>query len=70
MTKRIAFVDNALMDYQALIASLDPGVEVVLISPTQEGWTQMAEGLAGHNGADAIDIFSHGAPVRVGVGLL
>ncbi|MEJ8848002.1 cadherin-like domain-containing protein [Variovorax rhizosphaerae] len=72
-SQRIAFVDVSVPDYQALIASLDAGVEVVLIQPDHDGWTQIAEALAERGGGfDAIDVFSHGAPgaVYLGSGVL
>ena len=71
MAQRIAFIDTSLVDYQSLVAALHPGIKVVLISPMQDGWRQVANSLArfGYRNAgkidggsiDAIDIISHGA---------
>ena len=78
MKQRIAFIDTSLVDYQSLVAALHPGIKVVLISPMQDGWRQVANALArfsdrhaGRNDGssiDAIDIISHGAPGSVILG--
>ena len=68
MTQRIAFVDTSLPDYQSLIAALDPGIELVLITPGQDGWEQVAAALKGRTDIAALDIFSHGAPASVQLG--
>ena len=82
MAQRIAFIDTSLVDYQSLVAALHPNIKVVLISPMQDGWRQVADALArfGYRNAgkidagsiDAIDIISHGAPgsVILGSGVL
>ena len=78
MKQRIAFIDTSLVDYQSLVAALHTSINVVLISPMQDGWRQVANSLAkfsarhaGRNDGssiDAIDIISHGAPGSVILG--
>ena len=58
--KEIVFVDTRVPDYQALLQSVSPDAEVVLLSTDQNGVQQIADALAGRSGIDAIHIISHG----------
>ncbi len=70
--KEVAFVDTSLADYQALVDSLRPGVEVELIGGGESGLTQMAQWALTHSGYDAIHLISHGGEgeIRVGTDVL
>ncbi|HSX90992.1 MAG TPA: DUF4347 domain-containing protein, partial [Pseudomonas sp.] len=58
--KEIVFVDTRVPDYQALLQSVSPNAEVVLLSTDRNGVQQIADALAGRSGIDAIHIISHG----------
>ncbi|WP_413044195.1 DUF4347 domain-containing protein [Pseudomonas sp. YJ42] len=58
--KEMVFVDTRVPDYQALLQSVSPDAEVVLLSTDQNGVQQIADALAGRSGIDAIHIISHG----------
>ncbi|MBI5380260.1 MAG: DUF4347 domain-containing protein, partial [Opitutae bacterium] len=57
----IVFVDTSVADWQVLTAQLKPGLQVVLIDPSRDGFAQVRDALAGRIGLTAIHIVSHGA---------
>ena len=66
--KEVAFVDTSVADYQSLIDTLRPGVEVALIGGGDAGLTQMAQWALTHSGYDAIHLISHGGEGEVRIG--
>jgi hypothetical protein len=64
----VAFVDKGVENYQQIVSSLSPTVEVVLIEANADGVHQMAEALAGQHDIDAIHIYSHGGDGWVQIG--
>jgi VCBS repeat-containing protein len=58
--KQIVFVDSAVAEYEALIAGMPDGVEVVTLDAATDGVQRISEILAGRSGIDAIHIVSHG----------
>ena len=56
----LVFIDGKVADKQQLIASLRPGVEVVVLDGNRDGLQQIADYLQGRHDIDAIHIFSHG----------
>ena len=64
MALQIAFIDTRLADWRVLTAALDPGVEVILLDPNQDGLLQIATARSGRNRLNAIHIFSHGDSTR------
>lgn len=59
--REVAFVDTAIGDWQTLVASIRPGVEVVLLDAGESGLAQMAAWAQTHSGYDAIHLLSHGS---------
>lgn len=59
--REYVFIDASLPDVQALVDGVAPGAEVHLVQPGEEGWTRMADILAGVQGVDAIHVLGHGA---------
>ncbi|MBF0158153.1 MAG: DUF4347 domain-containing protein [Magnetococcales bacterium] len=68
MATAVAVIDTALTDYQSLVASLPPELEIILLDPHQDGLSQLASALTGRSGIDAIHLFSHGAPGSLQLG--
>ena len=70
--REIAFVDSALEDVDALLAEIDPSVEVIMLDVTQDGVEQIASTLSGQTNIDAIHILSHGnrGQLTLGTGTL
>ncbi|WAJ36957.1 Ig-like domain-containing protein [Pseudomonas sp. GOM7] len=56
----LVFIDGKVADKEQLIASLRPGVEVVVLDGNRDGLQQIADYLQGRQDIDAIHIFSHG----------
>ena len=56
----LVFIGGNVDDLPALLASVRPGVEVVVLDSSQDGLAQMAEHLAGRSGQTAIHVVSHG----------
>jgi hypothetical protein len=68
----VAFVDPTVPDYQALLAGMDPNIEVIMLNGGQDGIEQMASALSGRTGIDAIHLISHGnsGELQLGTGRL
>ncbi|MGE5471646.1 MAG: DUF4347 domain-containing protein, partial [Bacteroidota bacterium] len=60
VVKEIVFIDAGVSNWQILAAGVNPDAEVVMLDPTRDGLTQIAEALQGKSGLDAIHIVSHG----------
>uniref|UniRef100_UPI00257D07B3 DUF4347 domain-containing protein n=1 Tax=Pseudomonas sp. TaxID=306 RepID=UPI00257D07B3 len=56
---QVYFVDSAVADSQALIASFGPDAEVHVLQAGQDGVEQIAQTLAGRSDIRAIHVFSH-----------
>ena len=59
--KQVTFIDTSLTDYQTLVEGLPEGMDVVLVSPEQDGIEVIAEWSATHSGYDAIHVLGHGS---------
>jgi hypothetical protein len=57
---QIVFIDSAVAEYEALIAGLPEGVEVVTLDQSKDGVNQIADTLYGRTGITAIHIVTHG----------
>ncbi|CAO3383243.1 DUF4347 domain-containing protein [Azospirillum argentinense] len=68
--KEVVFVDGGVADWQALVAGVGAGVEVVLLNGAVDGLAQMAAWAAGKEGYDAIHVLSHGAEGQLRLGTL
>lgn len=62
MKKNLVFIDNRVVGYQSLLASLGPDTDWYVLTPDEDGLTQMLRLLNGYHSLDAIQIISHGAP--------
>jgi autotransporter-associated beta strand protein len=68
--REVVFIESNVADYQTLIDGTKAGVEIVLLDPTKDGLSQMAQWAQTHGGYDAIHVISHGAEGRVNLGAL
>ncbi|RDU95060.1 DUF4347 domain-containing protein, partial [Trinickia dinghuensis] len=59
--KQVVFVNSNVTDYQALIAGVPQGTQVVILDSTKDGLSQMEQYLQQHPGVSAIHLVSHGA---------
>lgn len=59
---QILFIDAAVTDVAALLASVDSSIEVVQLSAGEDGLAQIARALDGRSDIGALHIISHGAP--------
>lgn len=59
--KEVAFVDTSVSNYQTLVNSISPNMEVVLIDGSKDGLQQMVDWAATHSGYEAVHILSHGS---------
>nr|WP_321241355.1 Ig-like domain-containing protein [uncultured Tolumonas sp.] len=59
--KEVAFVDTSVSNYQALVSSISPTMEVVLIDGSKDGLQQIVDWAATHSGYEAMHILSHGS---------
>jgi hypothetical protein len=64
----IVFVDTGVAGYEAIVAGVTAGVEVVLINSSADGLSQMLKTLEGREGIDAIHVASHGEAARLLLG--
>jgi Ca2+-binding RTX toxin-like protein len=64
----ILFIDTRVQDYELLLAGLAPGVQVVVLDPTQDGVVQIARALAGVSDLESVHIVSHGSQGRLLLG--
>ena len=66
--EEIVFILGNLPDIQQLVAGVNPGTEVYILDPQQNGLAQIADILAGRNGIDAIHLLSHGGAGELQLG--
>jgi hypothetical protein len=64
----ILFVDQQVTDWQALVAGVKPGVDVVVLNPGQDGITQVTQALAGLSNVKAIEFLTDGTPGAITLG--
>ncbi len=60
-SREIVFVDTAAPDVDALVDVLGQTCEVVVVSETGDGLSQMMEALSTRHDMDAIHVFAHGS---------
>ena len=60
-TRKIAFIDSRVADYQTLIDGLAEGTEWFLLDAGTDGIRQMESILSGYSDLDAIEVISHGS---------
>jgi hypothetical protein len=66
----ILFIENNIVNYQALAASAAPGAEVHILDASKDGLQQIAQILGGRQDIDALHIVSHGAEAALDLGAL
>ena len=66
--KEVAFIDTGVAGYQALVAGVRAGVEVVLLDVGQDGLAQMARWAQSHSGYDAVHVLSHASDAVIHLG--
>ena len=69
MATQITVIDTQLHDYQVLEeAALEAGLEVILLSGSGDGVSELAAALKGRSGIDALHILSHGSNGQISLG--
>jgi hypothetical protein len=58
--QKIVFIDSTVEDYQSLAAGVEPGTEVFILNPMQDGVAQIAQVLAERTDIASVHIVSHG----------
>ena len=68
----LVFVDAGIADAETLVAGVVPGAEVVMLTPDQDGVSQITQVLAERQGLSSVQIISHGmsAGLQLGAGEL
>ena len=64
----VVFIDAAVTNKDALISSLGPDSEIVILDANRDGVAQIADYLSGRTGVDSVQILSHGDIGRVYLG--
>ncbi|MEC4983929.1 MAG: DUF4347 domain-containing protein, partial [Oscillatoria sp. PMC 1076.18] len=59
---QIVFIDQAVEDYQKLVAGVIPNTKIILLEKDRDGVAQITEILANHRDIRSIHIVSHGSP--------
>jgi Domain of unknown function (DUF4347)/RTX calcium-binding nonapeptide repeat (4 copies) len=67
-THEVLFIDQGVSGYQGLLDSMARDIEVVFLSPDQDGVAAIAEHLEGKTDLRGIHIVSHGDPGRLYLG--
>ncbi|WP_189347855.1 DUF4347 domain-containing protein, partial [Undibacterium macrobrachii] len=65
---QIAMIDTRLADYQQIITALSPSMQIVLLDPTSDGLTVIADALANYPAVSALHLFSHASPGSLQLG--
>ncbi|MFN6567930.1 MAG: DUF4347 domain-containing protein [Dendronalium sp. ChiSLP03b] len=63
----IVFIDSAVIDYESLIAGIQPGTSVVILDSTRDGVAQITEALRGGQ-YQSVQIISHGSEGSLQIG--
>ncbi|MBD2087076.1 DUF4347 domain-containing protein [Trichocoleus sp. ST-U3] len=58
--QKIVFIDSTVENYQSLAAGVEPGTEVFILNPMQDGVAQITQVLAGRTDIASVHIVSHG----------
>ncbi|MBD2048868.1 DUF4347 domain-containing protein, partial [Coleofasciculus sp. FACHB-64] len=58
--QKIVFIDSTVENYQSLAAGVEPGTEVFILNPMQDGVGQIAQVLAERTNVTSVHIVSHG----------
>ncbi|MBK8064367.1 MAG: DUF4347 domain-containing protein [Betaproteobacteria bacterium] len=64
----ILFIDGGIRGLDQLLQGVRSGVEVVILDPSRDGYSQITQALSGRQGIEAIHLVSHGDPGRVALG--
>ncbi|RUY62285.1 DUF4347 domain-containing protein, partial [Mesorhizobium sp. M7A.F.Ca.CA.001.09.2.1] len=62
----VLFVDPSVSDLQAILGSVRPEVQAIVLNGRRPAARQIAAALAGHAGLDAVHVIAHGGSGRVG----
>src|SRR5579859_2050863 len=64
----VLFVDQRVTNWQALVAGVKPGVDVVVLDPTKDGITQVTQALASLHNVKAVEFLTDGTPGAITLG--
>lgn len=67
LNQNILFIDQAVTDYESLIAGIKPGTSVVVLDPSRDGVNQITEALQGGK-YKSVHIVSHGSEGNLQLG--
>ena len=66
--KQLIIIDSQVIDWQSLIVGLSPDAAILILDPTRDGISQIAEAVANYSNLDAIQIISHGSAGSLSLG--
>ncbi|MCX7066613.1 MAG: DUF4347 domain-containing protein, partial [Methylococcales bacterium] len=66
--KQLIIIDSQVIDWQSLIVGLSPDAAILILDPTRDGVSQIAEAVANYSNLDAIHIISHGSAGSLSLG--
>jgi ribosomal protein S5 len=64
----IVFIDGGLADLETLLAGVVPGVEAIVLDPSEDAIAQITETLAGRTHIHSLQLISHGRPGQLQIG--
>jgi uncharacterized membrane protein len=60
-TKQLIIIDSQVIDWQSLVGNISPDSTVIILDPTRDGISQIADAVASYSNLDSIHIVSHGS---------
>jgi hypothetical protein len=60
-TKQLFIIDKKIGSWQDLASNIGTDAAILLLDPSQDGLTQIAEAITAYTNIDAVHIFSHGS---------
>ncbi|MDD1605124.1 MAG: DUF4347 domain-containing protein, partial [Methylococcaceae bacterium] len=60
-TNSLIIIDSQVTDWQSLVGNVSPDTIILILDPTRDGISQIAELVANYSNLDAIHIISHGS---------
>jgi murein tripeptide amidase MpaA len=68
VSSQLVFIDAAVQDHMHLAAGVNPGAEVIVLHPDEDGVTQISLALAGRTHISSIHLVAHGSPGSLQLG--
>ena len=66
--KQLIVIDSRVANWQSLLGNVNPDTAILVLDPTRDGISQIAEAVANYSNLDAIQIISHGGAGSLSLG--